>query len=232
MRPISEIRRESMGPVIQSYGWCLLTYVCYLIIQKVANRFWVTPYAIFNFCKDIVLELVVISVLSVGLSLFYIKLMRRENATVGEFFRPFGHYGHHLAGMLWRYLWIAIWSLLIVPAIIKWYESIFVPYILADCPNVKARKALRMSKALTNGHKWEIFLLQLSIIWPCLVGVLAALICYWYGLTTISISILLAVALFVALLFFHFYHAAMAQMYLELRDEALQRQILAVEDFQ
>lgn len=66
-------------------------------------------------------------------------------------------------------LWV--WMLLfIIPGIIKSLSYSMAPYILADCPQVGAREALRLSKRMTNGHKAEIFVLQLSFIGWMILG--------------------------------------------------------------
>jgi len=38
------------------------------------------------------------------------------------------------------------------------------PYILMDQPEIPATEALEKSKQMTYGHKWEIFVMQLSFI--------------------------------------------------------------------
>lgn len=60
---------------------------------------------------------------------------------------------------------IFLWSLLLViPGIVKLIEYSFVPYILAEDPNINTREALRISKQITYGHKWDIFVLRLSFL--------------------------------------------------------------------
>ena len=45
-------------------------------------------------------------------------------------------------------------------------------YILADNPELTAREALSKSKEMMNGHKWDLFVLQLSFFWwYLLVGI-------------------------------------------------------------
>ena len=58
-----------------------------------------------------------------------------------------------------------LWSLLlIVPGIIKSYEYSMVPYILAENPSISGKRAFQISKAMTKGHKWDLFVLELSFI--------------------------------------------------------------------
>ncbi|HEY4543499.1 MAG TPA: DUF975 family protein [Tissierellaceae bacterium] len=60
---------------------------------------------------------------------------------------------------------VFLWSLLLViPGIIKSIEYSFVPYILAEEPNISTKEALRISKQMTYGNKWDIFVLRLSFL--------------------------------------------------------------------
>ena len=78
-----------------------------------------------------------------------------------------------------RDLKIFLWTLLlIVPGIIKSYEYYMVPYILAENPEISTKRAFEISKAMTDGHKWDLFVLDLSfILWDlgvvCTCGLLA-----------------------------------------------------------
>ncbi|WP_010250938.1 DUF975 family protein [Acetivibrio cellulolyticus] len=67
-----------------------------------------------------------------------------------------------------------LWYLaLIVPGIIKRYAYRMVPYILADNPNIGSKRAIELSIEMTNGHKMNMFVLDLSFIGWYLLGLLA-----------------------------------------------------------
>lgn len=75
------------------------------------------------------------------------------------------NYARKIGGMAWMILWIFLWSLLfIIPGIIKAYSYAMTPYILAAYPDVKAKDALKLSMRIMNGHKGELFVLQLSFL--------------------------------------------------------------------
>ena len=71
-----------------------------------------------------------------------------------------------------------LWSLLfIIPGIIAGYRYRFALYNLCENPEMGVMEALNMSKAQTRGHKWELFVLDLSFLgWellctlPMLIG--------------------------------------------------------------
>ena len=71
----------------------------------------------------------------------------------------------------------------LIPAIMKMLSYSMTPYILADCPNVKATNALTLSKRMTKGYKGEIFVMGLSFIgWGILTLLTAGILgVFWTG---------------------------------------------------
>lgn len=70
-------------------------------------------------------------------------------------------------------IFTALWSLLlVVPGIVKAYSYSQAYYIKADHPDYDWRTCIRESMALMNGHKMELFLLDLSFIGWYIVGAL------------------------------------------------------------
>ena len=58
-----------------------------------------------------------------------------------------------------------LWSLLfIIPGIVKGYSYSMALYVLADNPGKSARECIAESKAMMEGHKMELFVLDLSFI--------------------------------------------------------------------
>jgi uncharacterized membrane protein len=163
----------------------------------------------------------------------FIKIYKRQNASVEAVFRGFEvNFLRKLGGMYWVTLWIFLWMLpviiygfvilyallnemlrisfwnylwallFVIPGIVKMFAYHFTANILADCPNVTARKALRVSLVITHGYKMDIFIFVLS--W---IG--------WMMLSAMTFGIL-----WIAYVG-PYYHAADAGLYLELRDKAL-----------
>ncbi len=121
------------------------------------------------------------------------------------------NYGHIIGAMFLRGLFTFLWSLLfIIPGIIKFYSYRMVPYILADNPNIGASRAIKLSRDMTYGHKWNIFVLDLSFIG-------------WY--------ILGAICLGIGTLFVNPYaYATDAELYLVLRQNAIERNLCTCEE--
>jgi hypothetical protein len=74
-------------------------------------------------------------------------------------------------------LYVALWMLVfIVPGIIKSYQWRYTHQILEEHPDWDYKKVLEASENMTNGHKMDLFVLDLSFIgWYLLFGVLNAL---------------------------------------------------------
>ena len=76
-----------------------------------------------------------------------------------------GHYGNIVLTMFLRDLYIVLWTLLfIVPGIVKSYEYMMVPYILAENPGMDQKEVFQISREMMNGQKWNAFVLDLSFI--------------------------------------------------------------------
>ncbi len=62
-------------------------------------------------------------------------------------------------------LFISLWCLLlIVPGIIMAYAYSMAIYVSNDHPELSSMEAIRRSKELMRGHKWDLFVLDLSFI--------------------------------------------------------------------
>lgn len=82
--------------------------------------------------------------------------------------------GIFLLGLLME-LFTVLWSLLlVVPGIIKMYAYSQAYYIKADHPEYDWRTCMQESIALMNGHKMELFLLDLSFIGWYILGAMCA----------------------------------------------------------
>ncbi len=88
-----------------------------------------------------------------------------------------GRYMNIVKIMFWKDIKIFLWSLLfIIPGIIKSYEYYMVPYILAENPQISSERAFALSKQMTKGEKWKIFVLELSFLGWQILGVLCCCI--------------------------------------------------------
>lgn len=65
-----------------------------------------------------------------------------------------------------------LWDLTIIGGIIKRYSYFMVPYIIAENPGIKSKDAIKLSRDMMYGHKFECFVLELSFMGWKILGVL------------------------------------------------------------
>lgn len=83
---------------------------------------------------------------------------------LGHVFRS-GNYGNVTLTMFLKDLYEGLWMLLfIIPGIVKHYEYLMIPYILAENPGMNRKEAFMISKRMMMGQKWEAFVLDMSFI--------------------------------------------------------------------
>ena len=105
---------------------------------------------------------------------------------------------------------VTLWSFTIIGGVIKYFQYYMVPYIVAENPDIRTREALRLSRDMMKGHKWDLFVKQLSFIGWNLLDM------FTFGLLRI--------------LFINpYFTAAMAEYYVKLRDEAKAKYVLNAE---
>lgn len=90
----------------------------------------------------------------------------------------------HLAYVLFcKYVYQFLWNFTIIGGFIKHYEYFFVPYVLAENPDLTKKEAFALSKELIYGEKWNTFKLEFSFIgWALLDSVTFGLtgVFYYY----------------------------------------------------
>ena len=93
-----------------------------------------------------------------------------------------GHYVNIVLTMSLRDLFTALWSLLlVVPGIVKHYEYLMVPYIIAENPAMDYKEAFQISKQMMDGEKMEAFIMDLSFLgWYLLSAVTCGLLAIFY----------------------------------------------------
>ena len=93
-----------------------------------------------------------------------------------------GHYVNIVLTMFLRDLFTALWSLLlVVPGIVKHYEYLMVPYIIAENPAMDYKEAFQISKQMMDGEKMEAFIMDLSFLgWYLLNAVTCGLLAIFY----------------------------------------------------
>ena len=121
-----------------------------------------------------------IFIMGVGFSYYCLNLARGvEDAGFSDLFDPFSYFLSTVLLTLVMGFFIFLWSLLlVVPGIIAAYRYSMAYYILMDDPDKPVMECLRESKELTEGHKLELFLLDLSFLGWYLLSVIPLVSCF------------------------------------------------------
>lgn len=129
-----------------------------------------------------IIQTVVTAVFTIAALNVYFKMsMSPEPVSFSSFLEGLNNWGRAILAFLWKYLWVTIWTFLTVflfciPAIMKMYSYSMMYYIVAEHKEVSIPKALRISMIITKGHKWDLFLLDLSFLgWAILASIPAGL---------------------------------------------------------
>lgn len=120
--------------------------------------------------------------LEVGTKRFFFKNLNQPAEVKEVAFAFDNNYKNVVKILFFRELYLLGWSLLfVIPGIVKGYEYLMVPYLLAENPNLTKEEAFALSKQMMMGHKWDAFVLDLSFIgWDILSSVTLGILGIFY----------------------------------------------------
>lgn len=127
----------------------------------------------------LVFTIFAINPILVGKNRFFMESREKKSNFMVLFysFKSGNQYINIVKTLFFQNLFIFLWLLLlIIPGIIKSYEYMFIPYILSENPEIDRKRAFEISKAMTDGHKLDILVLQISFLGWYLLGLLACCI--------------------------------------------------------
>ena len=157
--------REDLGGGIFKNAWlmALLAVLVYSVIYSAGASIAIGA-------------LILYGPLTYGLNkMFLMKARGNYDFKIGDLFSGFSEdfAQTFLLGLL-QSIFIALWSLLfVIPGIVKTYSYSMCFYIKADHPEYTWKECLDSSKEMMNGHKMELFILELSFIGWLLLGSIA-----------------------------------------------------------
>lgn len=96
----------------------------------------------------------------------YLKMSRSPNkVSFSAFIEGFNNWYRAIFCELFRGIFIFLWSLLFfIPGLIKSYSYSQMGFLIAEFPKLSIPKAMTISKIITKGNKWNIFVMQLSFL--------------------------------------------------------------------
>lgn len=140
---------------------------------------------------SLVIYLVIIPICVSYKGSYQLRCVRNTEFNAGFVYEDaFSHYGKYLATGFMRWLYIFLWTFVLfipnviliisridcisaiilgsfapcIPFYIKYYAYYLTYYIIGDNPNLTANEAITLSRKMTKGHKWDLFVLDLSFI--------------------------------------------------------------------
>ena len=114
-----------------------------------------------------------------GYQTLFLGAVRGGVATAKDMFEGYNKelFSRVLTTTLLYYVYVFLWSLLLlIPGCIKSYSYAMTPYILKDNPEMKNNAAIEESMRMMDGHKLELFLLDLSFIGWAILSILTCCI--------------------------------------------------------
>ncbi len=164
----SEIKKSAKEAMKNKWGLAIGVFLVYGLISSAISATGIGAIAT--------------GLLSVGFAAFFLDALRSEKASFDSFFKGFTEYlGTKLVSMLLVGIYTFFWTILFyIPGIVKTYSYAMTPYILLDKPELSANEAITDSRMMMRGHKWQLFLLDLSFIGWILLSILTFGILFIY----------------------------------------------------
>lgn len=153
--------------------------------------------------------------IGVGYRRYFMK-NRKQEAVFTDLFSSFNkeNYMRIVKTMFSTNIRIFGWSLLFYfPGVVKLYQYYFVNWIMAENPTISKERAREISKTMTDGHKWQIFVLELSFIGWYMVFILEEIV-----LGLISCGILMLPGMLLVLPLNGYRQVTIAELYAERRE--------------
>lgn len=156
----SALKSWSLDSLKGNWGTAIGAYLIYFVIVSVLS-------AVTSGIGSIFSGLVMLGYVAITLS-----LIRTKSAKINLMLSAATeNFGTKFVSTLLVSLFTYLWSLLfVIPGIVKGYSYAMTNYILLDRPELGAADAITESRKMMDGHKMELFLLDLSFFgWYCLV---------------------------------------------------------------
>ena len=130
---------------------------------------------------SLVVSIIITPAFSLSLIRVYLNVIKGNYPKAEESFSGFDDFWSAFKVTFLVGLFTFLWSLLfVIPGIIKGYSYSMSTYILAENKGKPALECINESKAMTNGHKMDLFVLGLSFIgWGFLCAITLGIASFW-----------------------------------------------------
>lgn len=180
----------------------------------------------------ILLPCIIFNIIPFSWIRFFLAFCKNKNAlNIKDFWEGWNFTIPSILCGFWTELLVNLWSiLLIIPGFIKFYAYSQAFFVLADHPAIGVINSVEISKTMTRGHKWELFLLDLSFFgWPLLGMVICALLTSASDLIYLMVFYLICGLLYFCIL--PYYFITKCNVYLFLRQEVIENGEFLAKDF-
>ena len=118
-------------------------------------------------------SLLLIGAIEFGYCAYLITVTRNKDSDFGKLLSGFNRFGDVCITGILKWLFTGLWSLLfVIPGIVKSYSYAMSMYIMQDHPELSGNDAITKSRQMMDGHKFDLFILDLSFIGWYLLGAL------------------------------------------------------------
>ncbi len=162
-----DLKNRALKKLEGNWGDAAIVTLVYCLIAGIASEgfnFFMTPEMSIG---STFIWMIVCFPLGWGFVTMFLDFIRsNDKLKTGKMFEPYANdWGRIMTTYLLLYVYIMLWTLLlIVPGIIKLFSYSMTPYILKDHPELSNNAAIEKSMRMMQGHKMNLFLLELSFI--------------------------------------------------------------------
>lgn len=157
MKRAEEYRGIARGNLKGNWGTAIVVCLIVLLISGVMN---------FIPIAGSIISIILVGPFAVAELRYFIKLHKKEKATVGSGFADFGKdFTGNVGAYILQSIYLFLWTLLlIIPGLIKSYSYSMTMFLKAKNPEMKANDAITLSRKIMYGKKWKLFCLDVSFI--------------------------------------------------------------------
>lgn len=190
--------KEQLSGNVFRYFLCILIFIAASFCVNVVVGFifpihYGANYAVLvieRLVLGVLLQAAILAPLVMGFTHLNLGMAEGNKASFDLFFRGYSSYAKVIMLYLLQLILFVLWScLFIIPGIIKAYSYSMAYYIMAEHPEMSANEALRASMEMMQGHKWQLFVLELSFILWMLLGSITLGLAYIYIIPYMNLTI-------------------------------------------
>ena len=120
-----------------------------------------------------IIQFIIGSGVGVGYAQFNLDIIDGCETRIGTLFSRFSQIKTAIAAKILIFIRVFFgFIFFIIPGIMALYSYSMVNFVMADNPDLNAREALRESKRIMKGYRWNLFCLELSFFGLILISVL------------------------------------------------------------